>query len=277
MAAPSTTAIGNEDVGVTAGFSYGRTSNIPTVHAASSVRPRRNSTASTGTTPSFTTASLASQSSSASRQVTSSSSRQPYFPPPGLSTATSPYAASGSNLIGSRANLKSQRPRHARVEHEPIMPAAAQWLLHTTPPPPPQYRTQSQWSTVNLHNDVHGSNHGRSMTATQRGHGDSNNSGSSSKLSWGRKRLVALGLAAAPEDSHHSLNESFNTLSIRQEPDRVQLKLGGGNGQPNVIVVPNRSRTSTSSRAGRLDSRTEADRLPVNWQEYREAYARVGS
>lgn len=254
------------------GFSFGRTSALDPSRATGRARRASISTATSDTgSPSFTSAasSRTSTTNSTSRHGSSNhhySSRQPYFPPPGLSN--------GSLTTSKSRHERSsrQKPRHARVEYEPMLPAAAQWLLHTTPPPPPS-RHQTPWTSSIANPDV--VLPGETAPPTNsRPAGDS----SVQKVSWGRKRLAALGLAGGRNGTNaavESLTAGFATTSLRQEPDRVQFRLGGGNGQSNITLRPDQPRI-LPSRSGRLDSRTEADRLPRSWHEYTEAYARVG-
>lgn len=216
-------------------FAYGRTSALRDHEQAAPqllVFPSRRPAYSRA--PYSDTPSLASS--------TASQVQQGYLPPPGL---TSPSSTS--------LQRKSAKPRSARVDYHPPLPAAAQWLLLTTPPPPPRMRASSLVSNVESITSI-------TPTAAP-----------PSKKSWGKKSLAALGLrgsnlSAAPGPGR---SRKGSGASLRPEPAKVQLQLGGG------VVKPRVSTSSMTRRGGRLDARSEEYEIPRSWDEYGERYGLV--
>lgn len=223
-------------------FSYGRTANLAA--QPSLVFPSRPALG--GSRYSYTS-SIASDGSSIYAP-------QPYAPPPGL--------ASSANASTASLRRPAGKPRSARVDFEPPLPAAAHWLLLTTPPPPPRARASSLLSL----------DHTISAFPSRDSQEDY-----IPKKSWGKKSLAALGLrgqqltSTARKGSVASLRPPPSASAgpgQRAPPTRVQLKLGGGG------IAPPRPSTS-SRRGGRLDSRSDDFEIPRTWDDYAARYGQV--
>lgn len=219
-------------------FSYGRTANL----AASQVFPSRPALGR----------SRYSETGSISSVASSVYAPQPYTAPPGLSAST----------IATSLRRPAGKPRSARIDFEPPLPAEAHWLLLTTPPPPPRARSGSLLSVDH--------------TITTFPSRDSQED-YIPKKSWGKKGLAALGLRGqqlAPslkKGSVASLRAPANAAGSqgkRAPPSQVQLQLGGGG------IAPPRPSTS-SRRGGRLDSRSDDFEIPRTWEDYAARYGQV--
>lgn len=223
-------------------FSYGRTANLSP--QPSLVFPSRPAL---GRSRYSDTGSIASDASSIYAP-------QRYAPPPGLSHSANASTSSLRRLAG--------KPRSARVDFEPPLPAAAHWLLLTTPPPPPRARTSSLLSVDH--------------TITTYRSRDSQED-YIPKKSWGKKSLAALGLRGqqfpppSKKGSVASLRAPTSASARdtqRAPPSQVQLQLGGGG------VASSRPSTS-SRRGGRLDSRSDDFEIPRTWDDFSTRYGQV--
>ncbi|ORY66785.1 hypothetical protein BCR35DRAFT_294926 [Leucosporidium creatinivorum] len=223
-------------------FSYSRTANL-----SSSIRTQPSQTFPSRPPMGRNDSDTASISSTAS----SAYPARPFALPPGLS--------SSANTSSTSLRRPTGKPRSARVDFEPPLPAAAHWLLLTTPPPPPRARASSLLSVDH--------------TITTYRSRDSQED-SLPKKSWGKKSLAALGLRGqqmppSKKGSVASLRAPPTSASAsynqRAPPTKVQLQLGGGG-----IATP---RASTSSRrGGRLDSRSDDFEIPRSWEEFATRY-----
>ncbi|SGY39075.1 BQ5605_C003g02136 [Microbotryum silenes-dioicae] len=210
-----------------------------------------------------------------------------YSPPPGLSIETeaddylgqhdfgheeSLQAFVSSNAFPTRPQPPSSLPRSARIDQSCSIPAAAQWLLSTSPPTvrraastssssrPASYsangRPFSSYSI--LQNGSSSSNIFSQRSYELESNSNSEYSGYSSTssgkdLSWGKKSLLSV-FGRGPRRQN-----PMSSLS-RPEPKSITLQLS----RPN----PNRS--------GRLDSATSPAEAPKVWDDWIKQYANGG-
>lgn len=213
--------------------------------------------------------------SSVSSFVTDASGQQQrgiigYNPPPGLASTAS---------LAESLRVKPAKPRGARVDYKPPLPAEAQWLLMTTPPPPPgasralDRPIESQFANqLVLDQQRHASSAGRRPDAAGPEAATAATTGSVSK-----RKLLAAALGFKP--AHSVLPPPVR--ETRVEPPRVQLQLGSGAGRArssnDYLNDPRSLRGVLRSHGSRLDSRSPAFELPRTWEEYLAFYAKVNT
>ncbi|SCV67142.1 BQ2448_5788 [Microbotryum intermedium] len=208
-----------------------------------------------------------------------------YSPPPGLSIEReaddylsqhdfgreeSLQAFVTSNAFPTRTQPPSSLPRSARIDQSSSIPAAAQWLLSTSPPPA-RRAASTLGSSRSTSYSASGLRSSSSFSILQNGSSSvtispqrsyeldsTSNSGypsigSGKGLSWGKKSFsTVFGRGPRRQNSTSSLS--------RPEPKPVTLQLS----RPN----PNRS--------GRLTSATSLVELPKGWDDWIKQYANGG-
>ncbi|KAK4053305.1 hypothetical protein OIO90_003917 [Microbotryomycetes sp. JL221] len=254
---------------------------------------------------------LARSNSDASSQMTTSSSAafsttssgqhharsSSYAPPPGLT----------SNSTSSLSS-KPVKPRGARVDYQPPLPAAAHWLLLTTPPPPAgtTLTSRAPASSSSLHDSFSSKlvlDHNRARDRRQAQHQQqqpqlvqTKSKPSSSSTSKRKTLAAALGFKGQHTVVPPPIDWSSRNVEAYAAPSRasrsngsVQLQLGPGSNRSrssfstttsggSSLRSSHASSRATATRRGtnlaRLDSRSLAFEVPKTWDEYASLYAR---